>query len=138
MGATSVKNCRKCGRLFNYVAGPSICPICRDALEKKFQEVKKYVRENKGATLNEVVENCEVDAQQVRQWVREERLEFSGDGASGITCEKCGEPIATGRFCQRCKNEMAANLGSAMPQKPKAEPVKQKDTKDSAKMRFLS
>ena len=34
-----VKNCKKCRRLFNYISGPSICPQCREELEKKFQEV---------------------------------------------------------------------------------------------------
>lgn len=133
----NVRNCRKCGKLFNYVSGAPVCPACKDALEKKFQEVKKYVQDNKGVTIHDVVENCEVDAQQVRQWVREERLEFSGDGATGITCEKCGATITTGRFCQKCKNEMTANLSTALPKKPKEDPVKKKDTKDSAKMRFL-
>lgn len=133
----NVRNCKKCGRIFNYVNGVPICPACREALEEKFQEVKKYVQDNRGATIHDVVENCEVDPQQVRQWVREERLEFSGDGPTGITCEKCGEPIATGRFCQKCKNEMTANLNTALPKKPKEEP-KKKDIKDPAKMRFLS
>ena len=133
----NVRNCKKCGKLFNYVAGVPVCPACKDALEKKFQEVKKYVQENRGATIHDVVENCEVDAQQVRQWVREERLEFSGDGVTGIVCERCGATIATGRFCQKCKNEMTEDLGSALPQKPKEEPKKKKDTKDPAKMRFL-
>lgn len=134
----NVRNCRKCGKLFNYVVGAPVCPACKDALEKKFQEVKKYVQDNRGVTIHDVVENCEVDSQQVRQWVREERLEFSGEGVTGITCEKCGEAIATGRFCQKCKNEMAANLNTALPKKPKEEPAKKKDTKDSPKMRFLS
>lgn len=133
----NVRNCKKCGKLFNYVVGVPVCPACKDALEKKFQEVKKYVQENKGVTIHDVVENCEVDSQQVRQWVREERLEFSGEGVTGITCEKCGEAIPTGRFCQKCKNEMASNLNAALPKKPKEEPVK-KDPKDSPKMRFLS
>ncbi len=133
----NVRNCKKCGKLFNYVAGPPHCPACKEALEKKFQEVKKYVQDNKGATLHDVVENCEVDSQQVRQWVREERLEFSGGGVTGIICEKCGETIATGRFCQKCKNEMTANLNDALPKKPKEDPVKKKDIKDAAKMRFL-
>lgn len=132
----NVRNCKKCGKLFNYVAGASICPACKDALEKKFQEVKKYIQENRGATIHDVVEECEVDAQQVRQWVREERLEFSGDGVTGIVCERCGATIATGRFCQKCKNEMTEDLGSALPQKPKEE-QKKKDTKAPAKMRFL-
>ena len=132
----NVRNCRKCGKLFNYIAGAPVCPACKDALEKKFQEVKKYVQDNKGVTIHDVVENCEIDAQQVRQWVKEERLEFSGDGATGITCEKCGVTIATGRFCQKCKNEMTENLGKALPKRQQEAP-KKKDTKDPAKMRFL-
>lgn len=133
----NVRNCKKCGRIFNYVSGVPICPACREALEEKFQEVKKYVQDNRGATIHDVVENCEVEPQQVHQWVREERLEFSGDGATGITCEKCGATITTGRFCQKCKNDMTANLNTALPKKPKEEP-KKKDVKDPAKMRFLS
>ena len=66
----NVKNCKKCGKVFNYVSGAPICPACKEALEKKFQEVKKYVQDNRGATIHDVVENCEVDPQQVRQWVR--------------------------------------------------------------------
>ncbi len=131
----NVKNCRKCGRLFNYVSGSQVCPACRDAVEKEFQKVKKYVQENRGATIEQVVEECEVEAAQIRQWVREERLEFSGDGATGITCEKCGATISTGKYCPKCKNEMAANLSGALPKK---ELSKKKDMKDPAKMRFLS
>ncbi len=131
----NVKNCRKCGRLFNYVSGSQVCPVCKDTLEKEFQKVKKYVQENRGATIEQVVEECEVDAAQIRQWVREERLEFSGEGVTGITCEKCGMTIPTGRFCQKCKNEMTANLSGALPKEDRS---KRKDVKDPAKMRFLS
>ena len=31
----NVRNCRKCGAIFNYVMGPIMCPACRDALEAK-------------------------------------------------------------------------------------------------------
>lgn len=131
----NVKNCRKCGKLFNYVAGSQVCPACKDALEKKFQEVKKYVQENKGVTIQDVVENCEVDNQQVRQWVKEERLEFSGGGVTGIVCEKCGEAISTGRFCGKCKNEMTNSLNDALPKAK--DPKFKKDPRDNPKMRFL-
>ena len=30
----NVRNCRKCGKLFNHVMGMPICPACKDALEK--------------------------------------------------------------------------------------------------------
>ena len=42
----NVRNCRNCGRIFNYVTGTVICPGCRDALEAKFQEVKERNAEN--------------------------------------------------------------------------------------------
>lgn len=133
----NVRNCKRCGKLFNYVSGSPVCPACRDALEQKFQEVKKYVQDNKGATIHDVSENCEVDVQQVRQWVREERLEFSSEGGvTGINCEKCGKSISTGRFCPQCKAEMTNNLSSALP-KQKQEVKQKKDPKDNPKMRFL-
>ena len=40
----NVRNCKKCGKLFNYVSGAPVCPACKDALEKKFQEVKNMYR----------------------------------------------------------------------------------------------
>lgn len=133
----NVRNCKKCGKLFNYVAGAPVCPACKDALEEKFQEVKKYVQDNKGATIHDVSEECEVDAQQVRQWVREERLEFSSDGGvTGINCEKCGKAISTGRFCDKCKAELTNNLSSVLPKQQKENRTK-KDPKDNPKMRFL-
>lgn len=132
----NVRNCRKCGRIFNYVAGPPVCPSCREKLEEKFQEVKKFVWDNKTATIDMIAENCDVDAQQIRQWVREERLCFTDDSPVGISCENCGALIKTGRFCEKCKREMAADISSAY---RKAEPIVQhkKVDRDNPKMRFL-
>ena len=42
----NVKNCRKCGRIFNYIGGQPICPTCREEAEKKFETVKNYIKEN--------------------------------------------------------------------------------------------
>ena len=38
----NVRNCRKCGRMFNYVSGPPICGKCREQAEEQFQVVKKF------------------------------------------------------------------------------------------------
>ena len=74
-----VRNCRQCGRLFNYLGGPPICQACREAVEEKFQQVKEYVRNNPGSNNQMVAEENDVTVQQIRQWIREERLEFSAD-----------------------------------------------------------
>lgn len=131
-----VKNCRSCGKLFNYISGPYMCPACRDAIEEKFQAVKKYLYEHRGANIAEVSEQCEVESGQIRQWIREERLEFS-EGAIDLGCEKCGAPITSGRFCNKCKASMVNNLSNAYQPAPSA-PVKPDNNGNSGpKMRFM-
>lgn len=133
----NIRNCRVCGRIFNYVSGPSTCQVCRESLEAKFQEVKDYIRDNKGVGIAEVSEACEVDPAQIRQWLREERLEFAEDSAMYLTCESCHEPIRSGRFCEKCKNNMTQDLKSVLNTgRPKPAPKKE-SKEDGAKMRFL-
>lgn len=129
-----VKNCRDCGRLFNYIGGVRLCGNCKQKLDQKFVEVKEYIRENKGATIPMVSEACEVDPKQITQWVREERLCFSEDSGVLINCEQCGAPIHTGRFCNKCKSEITRNLTSAYAQAPNQ---REKVARDGAKMRYL-
>lgn len=134
-----VRNCRACGRLFNYIQGGSfLCQACLEELEDKFDVAKNYIRENKSAGMHEVAEAADVSVKQIEKWVREERLAFADDSPVGIACEKCGKMIRSGRFCDLCKNSMANHLSELYEQpKKKIEPQK-KDVRDSAKMRYLS
>ncbi len=111
--SASVKNCRKCGKMFNYIMGPPICPVCREKIEKKFHEVKEYVREHKAASMNQISEDCGVERKQIEQWVREERLVFSDESPIKLYCEKCGKYITTGRFCEQCKKDNASSFSAA-------------------------
>ena len=131
-----VKTCRNCGCIFNYTGfGPRICPNCKDTLEAKFQEVKEYVWNNKGINIATVAEDCDVSEQQIREWIREERLEFAS-GDFGLSCEKCGRTITSGRFCEMCKTAMINSLNNAI--KKDIPIVKHDDHKDGGpKMRFV-
>ena len=133
----NARNCRKCGKLFNYVSGPPICMACREALEVKFQEVKEYIREHNHATIPEVAEACDVSQNQIQQWLKDERLAVAEGSGIALLCENCGEPIASGRFCAKCKSSMANQLNESIrkPEAPKPQP--KKDTKENPKMRFL-
>lgn len=133
----NVRNCRKCGRLFNYAMGPIICPSCADAMEEKFKEVKQYVQNHPNCSMQEVVEECDVETQQIQQWLRQERLQFSEGSMVQLACEGCGDLIRSGRFCDKCKNSMANGFQRAItPDKPKMPEIK-KDVKESPRMRFL-
>lgn len=131
-----IRNCRSCGKIFTYAVGPIICPACREAAEAKFQECKKYVSEHRGITITELAEACDVEPNMIRQWLREERLQFSEDSLIGLECEKCGVSIVTGRFCQKCKNEMARGLNSAFAPAPAAVP-EPASKNAGTKMRFI-
>lgn len=133
----NVRNCRSCGSIFNYVTGQVICPSCREKLEEKFQEVKAYIRENKGAGINEVAEACEVDKAQIRQWLREERLEFSTDAAAFLSCESCGVSIRSGRFCEKCTLNMTRGFQDVLKDSRHAQAKPEKEDAEGPKMRFL-
>lgn len=94
----NIRNCRMCGHIFNYVAGPILCPHCREKMEAKFQEVKEYIRANPGVGIQDVAENCDVEPSQIQQWLREERLELTEGSAIYLQCEKCGAPTAAEDF----------------------------------------
>ncbi len=132
----NVRNCKKCGRIFNYLAGTQICPQCREALESKFQEVKTYVIEHKDANLSDISEACEVEISQIKQWIREERLTFSEASVIGIECESCGKLIKTGRFCDKCKYDISRGLIDATKINKPQEDAK-RAAREAARMRFL-
>lgn len=133
----NVRNCRKCGKLFNYAMGPMICPNCKEALEAKYQEVKKYIQAHVHATIQMVSEECDVDTGQIQQWIREDRLQFSDDSPIKVPCERCGAMIGSGKYCTKCSQEMATSLSQsiAKPMPQSKEPVKA--PRDKSRMRFL-
>ena len=134
----NVRNYRKCRRLFNYVMGPYLCPQCREEREAKFQEVKKFVQENRYADIPTVSEACNVEPSQINQWIREERLCFAEDSPIGIACERCGLTIKSGRFCEKCKAEMSNGFKSAItPQEPKPAQPSGQNRNANPKMRYL-
>ncbi|MBR1391688.1 MAG: flagellar protein [Lachnospiraceae bacterium] len=131
-----VQNCRGCGRLFNYFGGPPLCQACKDELEKKFVQVKEYLREKPNSPIQQVADDNGVSTKQIKQWVREERLTFSDDSPVGIECELCGATIKTGRFCENCKNKIKGNLDSVTRREPEPDRTPGRRSRDN-KMRFL-
>ena len=129
-----------CGHIFNYVAGPILCPHCREKMEAKFQEVKEYIRSNPGVGIQDVAENCDVEPSQIQQWIREERLQFADDSPIRIPCEGCGAMIRSGRYCDKCKAAMTNGFREAMgvnkqPAAPTRQPSRNISERD--RMRYL-
>lgn len=132
----NARNCKRCGRIFTYVSGAPLCPSCKEEMEVKFHEVKDYIQNNRDTTIKTVATECEVDENQIRQWVREERLVFSEDSAVSLLCELCGARIYTGRYCEKCKQDTARSFAGAGRQTVQPQ-VQRKDSRENPRMRFL-
>ena len=111
---------------------------CKEKLEEKFQEVKKYIQDNRHASIPQVAEACEVSTNQIHQWLREERLELAEGSGIALLCENCDAPILSGRFCEKCKNTMSNKLSDSIKKPEAPKPQVKKDTKENPKMRFLN
>jgi len=115
-----IRNCRRCGRVFNYIGGAPICPACREQDEADFKRVKEYLYKNPGATLSEVSTILEVSVEKIRAYLKEGRLEIiGGEGNMILECENCGKAIKTGRFCEECAKELEKDLKSTASQMSK-------------------
>lgn len=130
-----VRNCKGCGKLFNYLNGPPLCPACMKSLDLKFEQVKDFIYDHPGAGIQEVSEENDVTISQIKNWVRQERLTFSDDSPIGLECESCGAIVKTGRYCKSCKEKMANHLGDIY--KKEEPPMRKADKKENPKMRFL-
>ena len=133
----NVRNCVKCGKMFNYITGAPICPVCKSQLEDQFQITKKYIRDNPNANISQVADACDVTIKMIHQWVREERLIFTEGSAVGIECELCGRTIRTGKYCDKCKYDIQHNLNGIYEKKEKIE-EKIIHEKGKNKMRYLN
>ena len=133
----NIRNCRMCGHIFNYVAGPILCPHCRKKMEAKFQEVKEYIRANPGVGIQDVAENCDVEPSQIQQWLREERLELTEGSAIYLQCEKCGAPIRSGRFCEKWASMRCPWISRVCCPKKPVGTQNTRISRDGERMRYL-
>lgn len=106
----NVRNCKICGKIYNY-DGFNVCRSCRRKQEERFQKVKEFLREFPGASITEVEEATEVSSEEIMNFLREGRLEMSENSQITLDCERCGAKIFSGRFCNKCTNEMSKSLG---------------------------
>ena len=130
-----VRSCKHCRRLFNYISGPHLCPVCREEQEAKFSKVKSYLYENPGATANQVSEVCEVSHEQIKQWLREGRLELAKGSAITLECQNCGTQIQSGKMCSKCANDLHRTLQALL---PGTGTEKNQAQRDGTKMGYLT
>lgn len=141
-----VRNCRKCGKIYNYIGGSPICPVCKQLEEDDFKRVKDYLYENPGASITQVSTELDISVEMIKRFLKEGRLEIVGECANMILeCEICGKSINSGRYCAECERDLSNNLRSTVSQlnqqlgsQPGSQSHKQAQSGKGVGMRYLN
>jgi len=109
--ALNVENCPRCGRI--YVKNiKEMCPNCVKEMELQYEKCVKYLRENRGCTIQELSDATEVPVKQIARFIREGRISLANHPNMSIACEVCGVPIRENTMCENCRQRLARDLNS--------------------------
>lgn len=133
-----LRNCRRCGKMYNYLGGPPICMDCKNADEETFKKVKEYLYKNPGAALSQVATELEVSVEKIKMFLREGRLEITEDSNVILECERCGKAIRTGRYCKECQNELGNDFSETASKIPDRNEQDQEAKRNAIGMRYLN
>ena len=106
------RQCKRCKKLFQYTGKP-LCPACIRELDMKFNDVRDYIYENPGASMEAVCEATEAEMADIHRWLAEGRLILAKGSPISLFCDKCGAPILTGKQCEQCLNKLRSTLQGA-------------------------
>ena len=133
-----VRNCRRCGKIYNYIGGPPICQTCKDQDEVDFKSVKEYLYKYPGASLSEVSTELNISVERIRGYLKDGRLEIiNSEGNMILECETCGKAIKTGRFCTDCSAGLSKDLRATASQMGSSKQSGAEDKK-AIGMRYLN
>ena len=107
-----LRNCPQCNGFFNYTGIRDLCGQCAAKEEKIYEEVSRFLRkrENRTATIEQIVDETGVTKELLHKWVRKGRLQPSMFPNLGYPCEKCGELTKTGKICVSCSDTLQSDL----------------------------
>ena len=95
-----LRNCRECGRLFVF-AGRSVCVECVAKEEEQYKLVRRYVRDNPGASVFEVSRQTGVIEEKILRFLR------MAPGIKGLAESfsnvNVWDQVVFGEYCLNCR-----------------------------------
>lgn len=109
---SQLDNCSSCGQIYVKNAFREVCETCYKEEEAKYQTVYKYIRqrENRTATMDQVVEDTGVEEYLIIKFIRKGRIQLVHFPNLGYPCDRCGRIIREDKLCQSCKKDIHGQL----------------------------
>jgi len=107
-----LRDCPQCDGFFIYTGISDSCAKCVAKEEKVFDVVNRFLRrrENRTATIEQIVEATDVTEKLLHKWVRRGRLQPSMFPNLGYPCDNCGELTTVGKLCGSCTDTLKSDL----------------------------
>ena len=103
-----IRKCRQCGRMYPFIRSP-YCPECMEQIEEQYRTIRDFLEEDPTASISRISEKTEVPERVILYLIRAERLTLRNT-SDQVTCERCHQPIESGRYCDACMVEMEKEL----------------------------
>ncbi|WP_438447390.1 TIGR03826 family flagellar region protein [Gorillibacterium sp. sgz5001074] len=123
----NVGNCSRCGKLYAKNNIHDVCPACVKEIDKMYENVAKYLRENRGSTIQQVSEDTEVPVKQIVRFIREGRISIMNMPNLNYPCESCGEPIREGHICENCRKKLSKDYQNLTEDEKRRQQQKQQE-----------
>jgi flagellar operon protein (TIGR03826 family) len=109
---SELANCPKCGTLFVKNNIRAVCEGCYKEEEKDFKTVYEFIRkrENRTATIKEVVAATGVEEDLIYRFIRTGKLQLAQFPNMGYPCQNCGTLIREGRLCVDCSGGLRKQM----------------------------
>jgi len=107
-----LSNCPECGEIYIKSKFRDVCEKCWREEEAAYDTVYKYMRkrENRAATMLQVVEATGVTEAQILKFIKSGKLQITQFPNLGYPCDKCGKIIRSGKLCEGCASEILDDL----------------------------
>jgi flagellar operon protein (TIGR03826 family) len=108
----NIDNCPRCGKLY-VINIRELCQNCIKDIENEYEICVQYLRENKGANIQELSAATGVSIKQITKFIREGRISIANAPNMMYPCEVCGTLIRDGHMCDSCRTRLTKELSEA-------------------------
>lgn len=105
-------NCPNCNDIFVKGQFRDLCVKCWKREEEDYQSIYQFIRkrENRAATIEQIVRNTGVKEELIIKFIKNKRLQIASFPNLGYPCDKCGHIIRKGKLCDKCTTELQGDL----------------------------
>jgi len=102
-----LRNCKRCGKVFPST-GSLICRECLEKEEEQFQQIKIYLAENPGASIDQIHRDTQIPVEVISDFVRKGLLVGTpAKETTELRCMICKRPISSGKICLECQKALS-------------------------------